>query len=136
MSLVEINWSPSSRQLRQFGMVCLVALPLLAWGARGASWTWIGLAFGIACIIAGAAFLQPRFVRPLFIGLILLTAPIGMVVGELAMLLIYFLIFLPISLLFRLARRDALQLRIERDAESYWQSKPEPKDISSYYRRY
>ena len=29
MSLIEINWSPSLKQLRQFGVLCLVALPLL-----------------------------------------------------------------------------------------------------------
>ena len=135
MSLVEINWSPTHRQLRQFGLLCLVALPILGW-MWGATWTWIAFLFVIACIVAVLSYLQPRLVRLLFIGLILLAAPIGMVVGELAMLLIYFVIFLPISLLFRLVQHDALQLRIDREAESYWQAKAEPKDIASYYRRY
>ena len=91
---------------------------------------------GVAVIIACLAFLQPRMVRPLFVGLILVAAPIGMIVGELAMLSIYLGIFLPISLLFRIVRRDALQLRIDRQADSYWQSKAEPKDPASYYHRY
>lgn len=135
MFLVEINWSPNHRQLRQFGLICLIALPLLGW-MWGASSTWIANLFGVACVIAGLAYLQPRIVRPLFVGLILLAAPIGLIVGELAMLAIYVAIFLPISLLFRIARRDALQLRIDSEAESYWQAKSEPKDVASYYRRY
>ena len=135
MSLVEINWSPTQRQLRQFGLLCLIALPLLGW-LWGANSTWIVVLFGIASATAGVSYLQPRIVRPLFVGLILLTAPFGMIIGELAMLLIYFAIFLPISVLFRIVRRDALQLRIERERESYWRAKAEPKDIASYYRRY
>ena len=31
MKLVEINWNPTDRQLRQFGMIALVALPALGW---------------------------------------------------------------------------------------------------------
>lgn len=135
MSLIEINWSPSQKQLRQFGLLCLLALPLLGWLWGGNSTSIVTL-LGVASLITILAFVQPRCVSPLFVGLILLAAPIGMVVGELAMLLIYFGIFLPISLLFRISRRDALQLRIDREAQTYWQAKPEPKDISSYYRRY
>jgi hypothetical protein len=135
MSLIEINWSPSDRQLRQFGWLCLIVLPLLGWWWR-ASPTWLAILFSLACLVVALAYLQPRVVRPLFVGIILLAAPIGMLTGELAMLLIYFAIFLPISLAFRLARRDALQLRIDRKAASYWQGKTEPKDVASYYRRY
>lgn len=135
MSLIEINWSPTPKQLRQFGGLCLIVMPLVGW-LWGASFNSIVVLLGCAAGIAGLAWFQPQWVRPLFVGLILLAAPIGMIVGELAMLLIYFGIFLPISLLFRIARRDGLQLRIDRSAESYWQSKLEPKDISSYYRRY
>ena len=31
MKLIEINWQPTDRQLRQFGVICLVALPALGW---------------------------------------------------------------------------------------------------------
>ncbi|MDX1925442.1 MAG: hypothetical protein SFV81_02925 [Pirellulaceae bacterium] len=135
MSLIEINWSPTPKQLRQFGGLCLIVLPLVGW-LWGASFNGLVLQLGCAAVIAGLAWFRPQWVRPLFVGLILLAAPVGMIVGELAMLLIYFGIFLPISLLFRIARRDGLQLRIDRSAESYWQTKLEPKDIASYYRRY
>lgn len=135
MSLIEINWSPSRKQLRQFGFLCLLVLPLLGW-LWSANATSIIILLGIGSLIAFLANVQPRWVQPLFVGLVLVTAPIGMVVGELAMLLIYVGVFLPISLLFRLAHRDALQLRMDREAETYWQTKREPKDIASYYRRY
>ncbi len=135
MSLVEINWSPNQKQISQFGVLCLLILPLLGWLWRVSSTTIIAL-FAIASVIAFLAYFRPLMVRPLYVGLILFTAPIGFVVSELAMVLIYFAIFLPISLSFRLVQRDALKLKIDRGATTYWQSKPQPKDISSYYRRY
>lgn len=135
MSLIEIIWSPTSRQIRQFGGLCLMALPLLGWLWR-ANPAAIAVLTAAGGAIAAAAWRKPQLVRPLFVGLILIAAPIGMVVGELALLLIYFTIFLPIGLVFRIVRRDALQLRIDRSAETYWQPKAEPEKAASYYRRY
>ena len=135
MSLIEVNWSPTSRQLRQFGVLCFIALPVLSW-LWGTSSTGIAVWFLLGALLAGTSFVRPQALRPLFVGLILVTAPLGMIVGEIALLLIYFAIFFPISLLFRIARRDALQLKIDKTLETYWQSKSEPKDASSYYRRY
>ena len=31
MAMFDFNFSPSNRQLRQFGAVCMVAVPLVAW---------------------------------------------------------------------------------------------------------
>ncbi len=135
LKLVEINWAPSPRQLRQFGVLCVFVLPLLGW-------LWNVNAYGLAImllvgsLVAVLSFVWPAAVKPIFVGLMLAAAPIGMVVGELAMLLIFLGVFLPISLIFRLMGRDALRLKVDRTATSYWQPKNEPKHVSSYYRRY
>jgi hypothetical protein len=135
MKLVEINWNPSNRQLRQFGFTCLILLPLIGW-FWNASTTVIGVLFTAGAIIVALSYLMPTAAKGLFLGLILLTAPLGMIVGELAMLAIYFFIFVPIAVGFRLIGRDALQRKIDKSAGSYWQAKREPTDVSSYYRRY
>ena len=87
-------------------------------------------------MIAAMAWRKPQLIRPLFVGLMVIAAPIGMVMGELSMLSIYFCIFLPIGLVFRMLRRDPLQRKIDRTTDSYWQLKTEPKDVASYYRRF
>lgn len=135
MKLVEINWAPSTRQLRQFGVVCIFVLPLLGWlwnvGTSG-----LAVMLFVGSVVAILSFAWPPIVKPIFVGLMLVAAPVGMVVGELAMLLIFLGIFLPISLIFRLIGRDALRLKIDKNASTYWQPKSEPKHVSSYYRRY
>lgn len=135
MSLIEINWSPSSRQLRQFGVLCLLAIPLIGW-LWSASPAVIGMLVGVGGAMATVAWIRPRWLRPVFIGLLIAAAPLSKIFGELSMLLLYFGVFLPIGILFRLLRRDALQLRMNRNQETYWQSKTEPKDLASYYRRF
>jgi hypothetical protein len=135
MSLIEINWSPGLRQLRQFGVLCLIAIPLIGW-LWGASSAVLGLLVGVGGAMATTAWVRPRWLRPVFVGWMIAAAPIGMIFGELSMLLIYFGVFLPIGILFRLLRRDTLQLKMNRNQETYWQSKTEPHDLASYYRRF
>jgi hypothetical protein len=134
MRLVEINWQPSDRQLRQFGGICLVALPAIAW-LWGASVNAVGMLAILGALLAATGMLFPATLKPVFVGLMLVALPIGLVVGELAMLLIYFAVFLPFGLAFRVARRDALQRRINREQETYWQPKKRASNAAAYYRQ-
>ena len=132
MKLVELNWAPTDRQLRQFGVISLLALPFLGW-LWGASLTliaWLAAA-GAALLLAG--LVAPRTLKPIYLAVSLIAIPIGMVIGELVLLLIYFAVFLPIGLVFRLMKRDRLQLRIDRQATTYWQRKKQPAGPASYY---
>lgn len=135
MPLVRINWNPETRQLRQFGWVSLIFLPLAAW-LWGATTFTIGLFAGVGLLFALLAALAPRVLKPVFLGLSLLFLPIGLVVGEVLMLLVFLLVFLPIGLIFRLMGRDRLQLKIEKERASYWQPKNLPSQTERYFRQY
>ena len=74
--------------------------------------------------------------KPLYIVLCLLAWPIGIVVNELLVALMFFAVFVPLGLVFRCLGRDALQRKIDPHASSYWQPKPQPKDAASYFRRW
>ena len=73
-------------------------------------------------VLAGAGFLFPKILKPIFLLLTVTLAPIGMLLSELALLLIYFVVFL-LGIAFRIFKRDELQLRIDRETGSYWQAK-------------
>ena len=135
MTLFEINRSPSDRQLQQFGLICLFLLPLLGWFAHATAEQLLLLTL-IGIAVVSLAWIWPTLLRPVFVAVLMLTAPIGMVLAELSLLAIYLGVFLPIGLVFRLLGRDALQLKIDRQAKSYWQDKSEPKDASAYYRKF
>jgi len=134
MKLIEINWHPSTRALRQFGFLALVFMPLLGW-LWGASlfglciWAACGLTLGVLALI------RPQLLRPVFVLLCLLTLPIGMVVGEVVMFLSFFLVFVLFALLFRLLGRDSLQRTLQPHATTYWQPKAQAADPVSYFRQ-
>ena len=135
MKLLEINWNPTHRQLRQFGVICLIALPLIGW-LWGAD---VPVVLALAAIGLGLSILGlalPRSVKPIFLALTIVATPIGIVLGELAVLLVYFCVFFPIGLAFRLAKRDALHMKRDSKTTSYWQSKKQPSNVGSYYRQF
>ncbi|MCA9084504.1 MAG: hypothetical protein KDA81_10640 [Planctomycetaceae bacterium] len=134
MALIEINLTPSDRQLRQFGCICAVALPGLVWfWTRDAAATQTAVLFGITIAVAG--WVLPKLIRPLFVLLVLLTLPIGLIVGEILLLGVFLGVFLPMALLFRLMGRDALRRRKD-NRTSHWHDRPKPSGPGSYLRQW
>jgi hypothetical protein len=134
MKLVEVNWNPSTRQLQQFAAISMVAFPFLGWmwGGSGHTIAWLAAA---GCAIGLVAVFAPAAIKPVFIALTVVTLPIGMVIGELTLVLVFFAVLLPLGLFFRLIKRDALQLKLDRTCSTYWQPKKQPSNLASYYRQ-
>ena len=134
MKLIEINWNPTNRQLRQFGLISLAAIPLIGWiwGATVEVVGWCAVAGAVLALVGG---LYPRALKPVFLGLTLLALPIGLVMGELAMFTIYITVFFPIGIIFRILRRDRLRIRVSRSDSTYWQLKKQPAGPASYFRQ-
>jgi hypothetical protein len=133
---IPIQWNPSDRQLRQFGLAALVAMPILGWVWTAGAATAVLWSAAAGLAVAALGLLRPRGLRPLFIGLSLAAFPIGMLVNELCLGLLFFCVFLPAGLLFRLMGRDSLERRFDPKAASYWQPKKQPTDAAGYFRRW
>lgn len=134
MKLIQVNWSPSDRQLRQFGFAAALALPGLAWMWSLPQSGFITMAI-VGAVCAALALIRPRLLKPVFLGLSVVTVPIGLVVSQIALLAMFLFVFLPIGLAFRLLRRDALQLH-PASVATYWKPKPQPQSAASYYRQW
>jgi hypothetical protein len=144
MTMIQINWRPGDRQLRQFGFLALVALPAAGWVILGRPWPaellpiQIGVLAGLAVLgslAALAAAVRPQSLRVVFVGLSILALPIGLVVSEIMLLALYYLLFVPVGIGFRLIGRDALERRIDRSASSYWRPKAPPAGVEGYFRQ-
>lgn len=135
--MTKINWHPGVTMLRQFGWISLGGFGLLATLA----WCRFGnqplaIVFGVLAVLAPViGMIQPRLLKPLYIGLSLITFPIGLVVSNLILLLIFLLVFTPVALIFRLVGRDELRLHLNRSASTYWRKYDQDRrDPASYYR--
>lgn len=144
MAVTKLNLRPTNRQLRQFGFIAFFAVPLIGWFLIGrptpATWTplhsqHIGILALIGLVSGIAAWLRPSLLRWIFVAASLVTFPIGFVLGEVIMMTIFAITFVPMAVVFRLVGRDALQNKIAPDATTYWQVRDNAKDAKSYYRQ-
>ena len=147
MAAVELNLKPDRATLRQFGWIALVGFGLLA----ALAWLeWAIFAFGlgaargpVAGVFAGlavyallAGLLYPPANRPLWIGLMLVTFPIGFTLSYLIMGVLFFGIITPAGLLLRWSGKDPLERRWDLEAESYWVDSREPRPKSDYFKQF
>jgi hypothetical protein len=135
MAVFRINTNPGQRQLRQFGLLCIVLLPLIAWG-WGASGSIIQTTAMIGAGLGLLGIFAPKLLKPAFIGLVLVSFPIGLIVGELVLLMIFVGVFLPMALLFRMIGRDALQRRMSVQSETFWVPRNAPANVRRYFQQY
>ncbi|MCB9894067.1 MAG: hypothetical protein H6839_06455 [Planctomycetes bacterium] len=139
MKLIEINRNPSTRQLRTFGAIWFPLfcgmIGLAAWRATYSDLAWI-----IAGSIAGLSVLLalgiPKALKPLFIGLMIVSFPIGWVVSHVLIALVYYVVITPLGLLLRLFGKDPMSRRMDPGASTYWVSLREPASKSNYFRQY
>jgi hypothetical protein len=134
----DIPFSPEPRTLRQFAGLWLAFFGgLAAWQGlmRGRPGLAAALAV-LAVVVGGLGLMRPALVRPIFVGWMVLAFPIGWTVSLLLLGLVYYGLFLPIGLAFRLAGRDALALRPRPGATTYWAPHAAPADVRRYFRQF
>ena len=137
MQWSDVTAPPPPKMLRQFaGLWLVVFVGLAAWRAWHGQidvWTWgLGAAGSIVGLLG---LVQPMAVRWIFTGWMIAAFPIGWTVSRVVLAAMYYLVFTPVGLVFRLMGRDPLHLRQRRDP-SYWAAKPAPGDGDSYFRQF
>jgi hypothetical protein len=131
MAVTDLHQTPSLRQLRQFSVASLVVLPLVTWlGTHNQSLMIWAAAVGLVIGVTGRV--APALLRPVYRGVTIATMPIGRVAGEITLLLIYFGIFLPMAMVFRIAGKDPLRKTSESNA-SGWQKRKQSRDPATYF---
>jgi hypothetical protein len=145
--MVEIDFHPDERTLRQFGWIALggfAVVAVLAWQewlvfafGLGAARPWVAgglLALGVLSALLGR--LWPVGNRPLFVGLALLAFPIGFVLSYVILAVLFFGIITPIGLFMRALGHDPLQRRPRPDAPTYWNPAPPRPARSRYFKQF
>jgi hypothetical protein len=139
MALIEINRDPTTREIRQFALLWLPAFCFLmgGWlGYRHAAWSAAAALAGCGVLSIVVGIWRPRWMRFVLIGWMWAVFPIGWSVSHLLMASIYFLVLTPIGWIMRLAGRDPLSRKFDRQAETYWTPRPEDVDPSRYFRQF
>lgn len=138
--MIQLDYQPSPAKLRQFGFAGAVFGLLMAalWCWRH-GWTW-GTTATVWCAVAGAflllALAAPTLLRWPFVGMSLVTFPIGWVLSWVLTAIVYFVVLTPIALILRLWKRDALGRRPAPPGatESFLTARPPAPPVRQYLR--
>jgi MFS family permease len=145
--MVEINFRPDERTLRQFGWIALGGFGLLALFAWNQWLVFSRLseaarepvaltlaALGVVSAVLSLVF--PRANALLFVGLSVVAFPIGFVLSYVIMATLFYLIIAPVGLLLRLVGKDPMDRRFLRDAPSYWVEARPPRAKADYFKQF
>jgi hypothetical protein len=147
MAVIQIDWNPPRRILRNFGLIGLVAFgamgSLICWqigpgkvvpagaATMTATFLWVTAAhFGVFAAVA------PALLRPVYLVLTVVTYPIGFVLSYVVMALIFYGVIVPIGLVFKIVGRDAMCRRFDASARTYWIRRRPPDSVKRYFRQF
>ena len=146
MSLVEIDWKPDRKKLVEFSRVLAIALVVLAafiaykthaWQAAdraGALRPSLILA-GVAVLLATLGVVAPRALRPVYLVWMGLSFPLGLVMTNLIVAIMFYVIFTPVGLVMRMGGRDPLQLKRVSTGTCWIEREPAPPS-KRYFHQY
>jgi len=145
--MIEINLRPDESTLRQFGFIALVGfafVALIAWfevlifafGLGDARPIVAGVFAGLAGLSALFSLVYPKANLPIYVGLTIVSYPIGFVLSYVIMGTLFYVLITPVALFFKLTGRDSMHRRFDPEAVTYW-SEPRPaRGPESYFKQY
>ena len=138
MKWSDLPLKPTARALRQFAgawLIFFLAVAVYRYLARGQHQ--IGLAVGAMAVVVGClGLIKPAAVRWLFVGATVLAFPIGWVVSQVMLGVMYYCIITPLAVWFRIRGRDLLSRKPAPNRASFWSPKHTPGDMGAYFRQY
>jgi hypothetical protein len=135
MSLITINWKPTPRGLREFGVVMLVGTGVLGglmfWHDHRLV-AWCVWAFGGICGVTGLS--GTRLALPFYLAWMALAFILGNTISRLVMLVFFYIVIGGMGLIMKIIRRNRLGLRKPKTG-TYWTDCPIVQDVEHYERQ-
>ena len=135
--MIQINKNPSRTDLLWFGLLLATLFALAAamvlrrfQSVRSAQIIWIASA-----LLVSLYYLIPPVRRPVYVGSIYLTYPLGWVMSHLILMAMFYLVITPLGLLMRLSGRDPMTRRFDSCRQSYWVEHDPSASTDRYFRQ-
>ena len=131
----DIPFRPSTATLRWFAVLGVVFLGLLAcWQFfrhenRAVALVLLSLALPLGLL----GLVRPPALRPVFVAAMVLAYPLNWLTSHVLLALVFYCVFVPVGLVFKLFGRDVLGRRFPGGRDTYWVVKPVPDDVRSYF---
>ena len=138
MQWSDVTKAPSGKMLRQFAGLCLVVFVGLAgWRVWRQGLDTPAMVLGTIGVVVGTVgLLRPMAIRWIYTGWMVAAFPIGWTLSHVVLGAMYYLMFTPVAVVFRLMGRDALRLRRGAPGHTYWMPKGGARDVRDYFRQF
>ena len=121
MDKTTVNSTPDKQELRKFGLIFAgmfilffaLLLPWI-WDKPSPVWAWI-----VAAVFAGTGLLLPMVLTPVYHLWMKIGHVLGWINTRIILGLVFFVIFAPVALVFKILRKDTLKQRLDASASSY-----------------
>ena len=142
--MIDIDWKPSDRKLRQFAVASLFGFPLIgflltkllpALGAQVPENT-IMVAAIVGAVICILGLIVPKAALPVYVALVALALPIGLALSFILIPLIYYGVFTPVALGLKALGKDPMERSLAPNEGSYWITRKPVRSSSQYYKQY
>jgi hypothetical protein len=119
---------PTPRVLRQFALAAQQLFLHRRATAAGV--------LGAIALIGLVGLLKPSAVRWLFLGATVAAFPIGWVMTQVVLAVMFYMVLTPLALVFRWRKRDELQLRLKPEQTSFWITRQPERDVRRYLKQF
>ena len=139
MALIEANLQPTTKDLRSFGTIGLVAtciIALLLYLIKGLALKWCAAIIIVGVLIFIASRISLKLTKGIYLTFTLLTLPIGIAVSYLLLGAFYYLVLTPIGLFFHLIGRDILNRKFKTHSDTYWIKRNRKENLKHYFRQF
>lgn len=137
MKWFHLPLKPTPRMLRQFAAAWLVfflagaAQQMFVRGHAAAAG-----ALGAIALIGLVGLLKPSAIRWLFVGTSVAAFPVGRVMTQVVLAVMFYAVLTPVALVFRWRGRDELQLRQRPGRASFWVTRHPEQDVRRYLKQF
>lgn len=137
MALLQTNWNPNRRELRQFAALWVGFFGLLGTYCLWVSGSWtVAAALWTISVVGLVGWFAPSLIRPFYVVWLAVAMPIGWTISHLLLLAIFYLVFTPIGLILRACGYDPLERRFDRNATSYWHDHDRTTEFDQYFKQF
>jgi len=138
MQWSDVQFDPTAKTLRQFGGIWFAFFGGIAlYQGLYREHATAGLVLGAVALAGGLlALAAPTWLKPIYVAWMVLAFPIGWTISLLILGLLYYGMFMPIGLFFKLIGRDPLDRTRLPAAETYWSPKTTPTDPRRYFKQF
>ena len=137
--MIEINRTPSTRDLTAFGLMLVGFVVLLGFVAvywwktpvNVAKWIWI-----VGGVLSLVYWVARPLRRVIFVGWMIAAFPIGWTVSHALLGFIYYAVVTPIGLAVRAFGSDPMSRTLDRSGPTYWTKRERVSDTARYFKQF